>query len=344
MTNSNFSVKAGEIPLGLLGKTGRKVTKLGLGMAAIGRPSYLNIGHASDMTGHAGVESLEQWAHKILDAAWQAGVRYFDAARSYGLSEKFLASWIQTRGIDPQSLTVGSKWGYVYTGNWQKQAEHHERKFHQLEVLKQQWAETQSILSSALDLYQLHSATFDTGVLENRGILKHFAGLKEKGISIGLSVSGEEQREVIEKALSVKVDGTLIFDTVQATFNVFEQSCAQVLEEARKQGMGVIIKESLANGRLTHRNFLSGDHPPLSRLQAWAQEYETTEDALAIAFVAQQPWVDTVLSGAAAPWQLQSNQQALALPQLSSEVIAGIKSLEQPVAQYWKTRKSLPWN
>ena len=33
-------------------------------------------------------------AHAVLDAACDAGVRYFDAARSYGLAEEFLGSWL----------------------------------------------------------------------------------------------------------------------------------------------------------------------------------------------------------------------------------------------------------
>jgi hypothetical protein len=45
--------------------------------------------------------------------------RYFDAARSYGRAEEFLGGWLAARGIGPQEVVVGSKWGYVYTANWQ---------------------------------------------------------------------------------------------------------------------------------------------------------------------------------------------------------------------------------
>ena len=62
--------------------------------------------------------------------AWEAGVRYFDAARSYGRAEEFLASWLKARGISAEEIGVGSKWGYRYTANWQRQAEAHEVKDH----------------------------------------------------------------------------------------------------------------------------------------------------------------------------------------------------------------------
>jgi len=53
-------------------------------------------------------------AHAVLDVAWRAGVRYFDAARSYGLAEDFLGTWLATRHHTPADAVVGSKWGYLY--------------------------------------------------------------------------------------------------------------------------------------------------------------------------------------------------------------------------------------
>ncbi|MGB5748926.1 MAG: aldo/keto reductase, partial [Desulfobacterales bacterium] len=42
---------------------------------------------------------MEAQAHRVLDSAWDAGIRYFDAARSYGKAEDFLHSWLAKRGI-----------------------------------------------------------------------------------------------------------------------------------------------------------------------------------------------------------------------------------------------------
>ena len=59
---------------------------LGLGLAALGRPGYINLGHAADLPSKT-VEEMREQAFGVLDTAWDAGVRYFDAARSYGRSE-----------------------------------------------------------------------------------------------------------------------------------------------------------------------------------------------------------------------------------------------------------------
>src|SRR5271166_2086206 len=98
-----------------LGKTGLRASRMGLGLAALGRPGYINLGHALDFAGDLTVDSMKGRAHTVLDAAWQAGIRYFDVARSYGLAEVFLASWLASRHIEAQAVTVASKWGYTYT-------------------------------------------------------------------------------------------------------------------------------------------------------------------------------------------------------------------------------------
>src|SRR5215218_4709165 len=98
-----------------LGVTGLTVSRLGLGLAALGRPGYINLGHADDLGEDRSEATLEARAHAVLDEAWESGVRYVDAARSYGRAEAFLASWLMRRGLAPGALSVGSKWGYAYT-------------------------------------------------------------------------------------------------------------------------------------------------------------------------------------------------------------------------------------
>ena len=101
------------LPTRTLGRSGLEVTRLGLGLAAVGRPAYINLGRDDDLGSDRSVEALERRAHDLLDAAYAAGVRYFDAARSYGRAEAFLASWLDDSR--PAGVTVGSKWGYAYT-------------------------------------------------------------------------------------------------------------------------------------------------------------------------------------------------------------------------------------
>jgi len=326
-----------------LGKTELQVTRLGLGMAALGRPGYINLGHASDLSGNYQVVAMETNAHAVLDAAYQAGLRYFDAARSYGLGEAFLANWLNLRGIAPEEVCVGSKWGYTYTANWEIDAKHHEIKEHSIEVLDRQWRESRELLGNQLNLYQIHSATLDSGVMQNPAVLSRLAQLKSQGTAIGFSVSGERQAEVIEKGLSLLIDGIPLFDSVQATYNVLETSTAGILQGAHADGVGVIVKEALANGRLTSRNAAPDFQRQMGLLKQQADRLDTTIDAFALAAILAQPWADVVLSGAATVAHLESNQAAASVV-WDDEAGEITSSLNEDPQRYWKVRSQLAWN
>jgi aryl-alcohol dehydrogenase-like predicted oxidoreductase len=55
----------------LLGKTGLAVSRLGLGMAALGRPGYINLNHARDLGHDSSEVAMERRAHGVLDTAWE---------------------------------------------------------------------------------------------------------------------------------------------------------------------------------------------------------------------------------------------------------------------------------
>jgi aryl-alcohol dehydrogenase-like predicted oxidoreductase len=309
-----------------LGNTGLRVTRIGLGLAALGRPAYINLAHALDVAGETDVASLERRAHRVLDAAYAGGVRYFDAARSYGRAEAFLASWLEQRGLGEDDVTVGSKWGYTYTADWRVDVDVHEVKDLTAATFRRQLSETRELLGDHLRLYQIHSATRDSGVLDDREVLDELARLRADGVLIGLTTSGPGQAKTIERAL--EVGG---FDSVQSTWNLLERSAGSALAAAHEAGLGVIVKEALANGRLTER----GTVPELA---AAAREAGAPPDAVALAAVLAQPWVDVVLSGAATVEQLQSNLSAL---QVAPD---RLDSLVEDPDTYWEKRGQLPWN
>jgi aryl-alcohol dehydrogenase-like predicted oxidoreductase len=307
------------------------LSRIGLGLAALGRPGYINLGHASDLAGHTDERSMELAAHTVLDAAYAGGVRYFDAARSYGKAEAFLATWLARRGFGPGEVTVGSKWGYTYTAGWRVDAPVHEVKDLSVATLRRQLAESRELLGPNLRLYQIHSATLDSGVLDDPAVLEDLARLRASGVSIGVTVTGPRQAETIERAL--EVGG---FDAVQATWNLLERAAGSALAEAHAAGVGVIVKEALANGRLTAR----GEVPELAHV---ARGAGTTPDALALAAALAQPWADVVLSGAATVEALESN---LAAPQLEldPELLERLNGFHMDPVTYWQTRAELPWN
>ncbi|MFL5431637.1 MAG: aldo/keto reductase, partial [Myxococcales bacterium] len=184
-----------------LSGNGPLLTRFGLGMAALGRPAYITLGHAADLRQGRDVESMEANAHRMLDRAFAAGIRYFDAARSYGRAEQFLRSWIDARRIGTGAITVGSKWGYRYTGDWQVDGRVQEVKDHGLPMLKAQLAESEAILGPHLRLYQIHSAAPETRVLLDEQVLDELRRVRERGLFVGVTATGTSQAETIRKAM-----------------------------------------------------------------------------------------------------------------------------------------------
>jgi aryl-alcohol dehydrogenase-like predicted oxidoreductase len=246
-------------------------------------------------------------------------------------------------GASQEEVTVGSKWGYRYTANWKVEAEVHEVKEHTLSMLKKQWRESVSLLDGYIDLYQIHSATTESGVLENNEVLEELARLREQGIRVGLSLTGPGQSEVLRKAMQIVFDGSHLFECVQATWNLLEQSAGPALAEAHAAGIGVIIKEALANGRLTERNDDPDFAPKLTILKRESERLNIPVDTLVIAATLSEPAADIILSGAADAHQLLSNVRGCGTV-LDDDARARLLAIVESSHEYWDKRRRLPWN
>ena len=305
----------------------------------------MTLNHASDLGGRYDPATMELRAHDVLDAAFDAGLRYVDAARSYGRAEDFVASWLRKREIEPGEVVVASKWGYTYTAGWSTSATQHEVKDHSLAAFERQLAESVERLGRHLSLYQIHSVSAESKTLEDDALIDAIARLRERGIRAGLSVSGAGQDVAIRRSLGVRRDGQRVFDSVQATWNLLERGAESALQDAHAAGMRVVVKESLANGRLTHgnRNDNAMLYPLVARIRELAESRGTTIETLALGAALARPWADVVLTGAAKAGQIQSNVGALELG-YDPELEEALRSASVSSTEYWRARSSFKWN
>lgn len=316
------------MPATTMGPGGPAVSRIGLGLAALGRPAYINSGREDDLPDRT-VAGLRARSFMMLDAGYAAGIRYFDAARSYGKAEEFLGGWLAERGH--QDVVVGSKWGYRYTGGWRLDAEQNEVKEHSLAMFTAQLAESRSLLAGWLTLYQAHSVTPDSGFFDDRGLLAALGRLRAEGMIIGITTSGPCQADTIRQALPLTVDGQPLITTAQVTWNLLETSVGPAAAEAAGAGWSILVKEAVANGRLVPG---AGPPEPLAELAA---ARGVTEDAIALAAALANPWASVVLSGAVTQPQIQANLAALTVGRLPALDLA-----ESPAA-YWTARAARPW-
>ncbi|MFG1922497.1 aldo/keto reductase [Cryptosporangium sp. NPDC048952] len=302
---------------------------LGIGLAAVGRPAYINGERSRDLGLDRSVDALRRRTADVLDAAYAGGIRYVDTARSYGRAEEFLADWLASRP-DVTDVQVASKWGYTYVGEWRLERDVHEVKDHSPAAYVRQFAETRSVLGDRLDVYQIHSLVPSSPALDSPELLAALGELRDSGVLVGFSTSGPSQADVVRRALDVTVGGVPLFGVVQSTWNLLEPSVGPALAEAADAGVDVVIKESLANGRLTPAE-ASGP------VCAVAEELGAPVDELAMAVALAQPWVSRVLTGAVTPAQIARNLRAAGL-----SVAADISFPEEP-GSYWATRSRRPW-
>jgi aryl-alcohol dehydrogenase-like predicted oxidoreductase len=308
------------------------VSRIGLGLAALGRPAYITGGRAADLPDRS-IAGLQARTFSMLDAAYDAGIRYFDAARSYGLAEEFLGGWLGDRG-HPDAV-AGSKWGYRYTGGWRLDAEKHEVKEHSLAMFTVQLAQTRALLGDRLALYQVHSLTAESGLLDDPALLAALARLRAAGVLIGVSTSGPGQAATLRRALDATVDGVPLFSVAQVTWNLLEPSVSAAAAEAAAAGWTILIKEALANGRLAPAGDPAG---PPAALAALAGARNVSTDAIALAAALANPWASVVLSGAVTEQQLQDNLMALAVGDLPH------CDLAEPPGAYWVARAARAWH
>jgi aryl-alcohol dehydrogenase-like predicted oxidoreductase len=143
----------------------------------------------------------------------------------------------------------------------------------------------------------------------------------------------------------VRRDGERVFDSVQATWNLLERGAESALEDAHATGMKIVVKESLANGRLTHANRSENEMftSRIARLRQLADERSTTIEMVALAAALARPWANVVLTGAATVDQIESSAAASGLA-YDSDLEEELRSVSIGSDEYWRARSSFGWN
>ena len=320
--------------------SGLSDTKIGLGLAAIGRPEYINVRQVVDRD--KSTEYYKENAFMMLDFAYDHGIRHFDTAPSYGKGEQFLLEWYKQNPY--KDLKFSTKWGYTYVANWDLgYNKPHEIKEHSRKKLLEQWSVSKDFLP-ALKVYQIHSATFESAVLDNSDVLQELYEIKNKtGLKIGISTSGVRQTELLEYASKIEINKELLFESFQVTYNVLETSTHSILKNLINAGRVVIVKEALANGRVFRNADYKHYDGLYSYLEHLSDKYQVSADAIALRFVIDHLKPELVLSGASDTNQLSENLKAMKFT-LENEELISLIGYTVDSDFYWNERKKLQWN
>lgn len=292
-----------------LGRTGLRVSEVGFGAWAIGGPSKL--GEVEIGWG----EVDDAMSLRAIQAAFDAGVTFFDTSDAYGIgrSETLLGKALRSKR---DRVVIATKVGNrTLDGQWVKD-------FSKPWILKAIDASLARLGMDYVDLYQLHSPT-DTAdyrdeAFEALEALKAQGKIRYYGVSVGPAAHGPW---VIQNTRA---------DTIQVVYNMLEREPEQeLLPLAQAQGVGIIARVPLASGFLTGKfsadvTFPANDHrshtyapekirrmvAQVARLGFLTGGKHKTMAQAALQYCLAHPAVSTVIPGAKTPEQARANAAA----------------------------------
>ncbi len=300
-----------------LGGTGFELSRIGLGCGNFG-----GIGSAPELFGQG--ESEEE-AFALMDAAWAAGITFFDTAASYGggRSESWVGRWRSERGAP---VLLSSK---VY---WSVSGDPDDRGLSRERILRELAASLQRLGVERLDLYLTHEPDPETPIEET---LRALDELVQSGKVRAIGASNLDAEQLEEALETSERLGLARFDWVQNEFSLLEQGAGGVLPVCERESLGFTPFSPLGGGWLTGKYRRGEGYPAGSRMTLRPEPYEalatektyraleafaaaaaergTQPAALAIAWVLSHPQVTAVVVGPRRPEQLEPALAALEL-------------------------------
>jgi len=220
-------------------------------------------------------------AMKVLDAAWNGGVRSFDTARIYGQAEDRIGSWLAARGHRPHLITKVTKLGDDAAST---------------NLVRYCVSTSMAALNvDFIDGLMMHSAQdiFRPGVLDS------LEKLKTDGVIGGFGISAYAPEDV-DKALTVPS-----LSLVQVPFNLFDRrmETSGVLDRCIATGVTVFARSLFLQGLFflnpeTLPDYLSAAAEPLRQLRAYADDLGRSVAEVALVAVRDTPGVASLVVGA----------------------------------------------
>ena len=304
-----------------LGGSGLTVSRVGLGCGNFG-----GIGSAPELFG--GGESEEE-AFALMDAAWEAGVTFFDTAASYGggRSETWVGRWRRDRGVP---VVLSTK---VY---WSVTGDPDDRGLAPARIRRELEGSLERLGVDHVEMYLTHEPDPETPIEQTLLALDELVRAGKLRAIGGSNLDAEALEQALETSERL---GLARFQWVQNEYSLVRREQAEaVLEVCRREGLGFTPFSPLAGGWLAGRYRRGEAYPQGSRmtlrpgpysdlereetfaaLEAFgevAAERHVAPATLATAWVLSHPLVTAVVVGPRRPEHLE---QALAAIELRLE-------------------------
>lgn len=261
---------------------------------------------------------------RVVDAAIDAGINYFDTAESYGkgMSEEYLGKAL---GVRRSEVLVASKWGHTASLGPD------ERGGAPDQIRKRLEASLTRLGTDYIDHYQLHRPDPDTPVEETLGCL---AELRAEGKIREIGCTAFSAKQLRETYRIAGEHGLAPYPSVQNHYSLLtrDPETDGVFDACAELGIAFVPYFPLESGLLTGKYRLGEVRPEGSRLEAWGDRADTFIDDtklrvveqliswveqrdhslldLAMSWHTSHPLVASVIAGATSPAQIEANVAA----------------------------------
>ncbi len=305
-----------------LGNSGLKVSVVGLGGNTFGR--YVD----------------EAGTARILHHALDLGLNFFDTADAYsqGVSEQHVGKALADRR---ERAVIGSKVA-LKMGDGPNDvglSRHH--------IIAGVEASLRRLGTDYLDLLQVHQWDKDSPIEES---LRALDDLVRSGKVRYLGCSNFTAWQLVQSLWVADKRGYAPFISVQPRYSLLDRAIeAELVPACRTFGVGIVPYSPLAGGILTgkyrggarpvgargtdqegagffQRQLAGKDEAAVERLAGWAEARGRTIGELAVAWLASQPEVSTVIAGVTSIEQVEANVRAAAW-ELRADEVAEVAAL-----------------
>ena len=300
-----------------LGNTGILASEIAFGGVEIGLPYGIGVKSEADML-------PESQAIRLLHAALDSGVNFFDTARMYGASETIMGNAFRDRRDRVVICTKCRHFRDEKGGLPDSEA--------LVKIIQTSLRESLSVLQTDfIDLYMLHQA--DVEILGREEIAETFVQLKKQGVIRATGVSTytvEETKKAVDSGA---------WDVVQLPFNLVDQSQETQFSAAARRGIGIVVRSVLFKGLLSEKG--RNLHPALKDVEAHLRLYEQLLNpsapnlpTLATKFALSFKEVSSVLVGIDRMEYLHSALAAADGDYLNEKMLARAKVLRYPQPEF----------
>ena len=270
----------------------------------------------------------------VVDAALEAGITFFDTADSYLESEPRLAKALGKRR---DGIVLATKFGSPVDGGTGGAAPEYVRAAVERSLTR--------LDTDRIDLYQLHRPDPETPIADTLGVL---ADLVVEGKVREIGCSNFSAAQLREAEAAARPGGARFLSVQNQWSLVKREDEADAVPECERLGLGYRPYFPLASGLLSGKYSRGADAPAGTRLgnfggdggglltdrnfdivdavSAWAADRGHTVLELALAWLAAQPVVASVIAGATRPEQVRANVAAAAW-HLTPDEVAEVDAL-----------------